>query len=189
MSKSFWEFSDSFNLMQLTVFSQNIRHCWAMHLLFFRFKSFVNDKILSIFKQATLKKTFTKTLWNREKKDCSELQRLNKIEIVICSDSRCVLFFDSTRDFQFHCQDVHCVDRVKKITTKKRRCTFRSKMNVISKLHSHLKSKHDYALIERKILFRCVNRLTNTLAFKFIDLIYSIKLIKSNEQSHDYVSK
>ncbi len=58
-------------------------------------------------------------------------------------------------------------------------------MNVISKLHSHLESKHDYAFIEKKILFRCASKLKNTLAFEFIDLIYSIELIELNEQSHD----
>jgi hypothetical protein len=142
-----------------------------------RFHQFLNKR--------RWKKHLQKHFEKQKKKDCSEFQRLDKIKVVICFDSRCALFFDSMRNFQFHCQDVHCVDRIKKITTKKRRCTSRSKMNVFSELHSHLESKHNYAFIEKKIFFRCANKLTNTLALESTDLIYSIELIESNEQSHD----
>ncbi len=116
MSKSFWKFSDSFNSMQFTVFSQNIRHCWTMHFLFIRFKSFINDKISSIFEQTTLKRTFTKTLWKAKKR---KLQWISKIKqnwnrylfwFTMCSIlwfdarfsislSRCALCWSSQRNY------------------------------------------------------------------------------------------
>ena len=58
-------------------------------------------------------------------------------------------------------------------------------MNVIFDLYSNFESKHDYVFIEKKFFFKCVNKITNTLAFEFIDLIYSIELIESNDQNDD----
>ena len=79
---------------------------------------------------------------------------------------------------------MHCVDRVKEIIAKKRRCIFRLKMNVIFDLYSNLKSKHDY-VFKKKLFFKCVSKIMNTFTFEFIDLIYSIEIIKSNEQNDD----
>ena len=120
----------------------------------------------------------------QKKENYNRLQKLSKNKIVICFDLRCALFFDSTRDFRFHCQNVHCVDRVKETMTKKRRCTFRSKMNVILDLYPNLESKHDY-VFKKKLPFKCVSKITNTFTFEFIDLVYSIELIESNEQNDD----
>jgi hypothetical protein len=89
------------------------------------------------------------------------------------------------RNFQFYYQNVHCVNQIRKVTTKKHHCIFRSRMKIILKLHLHFELKHDYALIKRKIFFKCVNKLTNTFAFEFINFIYSIELIKSNKQNHN----
>ena len=69
LPQSSWRFWDSFNSMQSTIFSQNIRHCWTMHFLFIWFKSFINHKVLSVSGQAKLKKALTKSLWRAEKKE------------------------------------------------------------------------------------------------------------------------
>lgn len=113
----------------------------------------------------------------------SRLQRLSKNKAVTCPDPRCALSFDSTRDFQFHCQDVHCVDRVKEPTANKRRCTPRSKVDAIPDLYPNLESKHDYAFIEEKLPSRCASKITDTLALEPIGLVYPVELIEPDDQS------
>ena len=131
------------------------------------------------------KEHLQKHFQEQKNKIYSRLQKLNKNKAVTCLDLRCALFFDSTQDFQFHCQDVHCVDQVKKITTKKRRCISQSKMNVIFDLYSNLESKHNHVFIEKNLFFKCACKITSTLTLESIDLVYSIELIESNEQSDD----
>ena len=63
--------------MQLTVFPQNIHHCWIMHFLSIWSKSFINYKVLSVSEQTKLKKAFTKTFWRAEEK---KLQSTSEIK-------------------------------------------------------------------------------------------------------------
>lgn len=49
---------------------------------------------------------------------------------VPCPDPRCALLFDSIQDLQCHCQDVHCIERVKLDPIKRRRRTPQSSLNV-----------------------------------------------------------
>ena len=77
---------------------------------------------------------------------------------------------------------MHCVDRVKETTAKKRRCIFRSKMNAILDLYPNIESKHDYAF-EEKLPFKCASKITDTFTPESIGLIYSIELFESDEQS------
>lgn len=128
------------------------------------------------------KKHLQRHFKKQKKENYNRLQKLNQNKRVICFDLRCALFFNLIRDFQFHCQNVHCVDRIKKIIAKKRRCIFRSKMNIIFDLYSNFESKHHY-IFEKKFFFKCASKITNTFTFEFIDLVYSIELIKSNKQS------
>ena len=77
---------------------------------------------------------------------------------------------------------MHCVDRVKEATAKKRRCTPRSKVDAIPDLYPNLESKHDYAF-EEKLPSRCASKITDTLTPEPIGLVYPVELIKPDEQS------
>ena len=55
-------------------------------------------------------------------------------------------------------------------------------MDVISDLYSNFQSKHDY-VFEEKLPSKCAKKITDTLTSEPIDLVYSIELIESDEQS------
>ena len=77
---------------------------------------------------------------------------------------------------------MHCVDRVKEATAKKRRCTPRSKVDAIPDLYPNLESKHDYAF-EEKLPSRCASKITDTLTPEPIGLVYPVELFEPDEQS------
>lgn len=51
-------------------------------------------------------------------------------KVIPCPDPRCALSFDSIQDLQCHCQDVHCVERIKLDPIEKRRLTRQFSLNV-----------------------------------------------------------
>ena len=53
--------------------------------------------------------------------------------VIVCPDLRCALSFKSMVDFQCHCQDIHCVDKIKLEPARKRR---RIKQSVLGARHS-----------------------------------------------------
>ena len=110
-------------------------------------------------------------------------QKLCEKEAILCPDPRCALSFDSIQDFQFHCQDVHCVDRIKGDTAKKRLCTPRSKVDAKPDLYPNVEPKHRYAFIEEKFPSRCANEIKDMLALEPAGLVYSAGLIEPKEQS------
>lgn len=60
-------------------------------------------------------------------------------KVVPCPDPRCALSFDSIQDLQCHCQDVHCVERIKLDPIKRRRLTRQSSLNVKAFLSANVK--------------------------------------------------
>ena len=54
------------------------------------------------------------------------LQKPAESKAVPCPDPRCALSFDSLGDLQCHCQDVHCIERIKRDPAKRRRRTRQS---------------------------------------------------------------
>lgn len=66
---------------------------------------------------------------------------------VPCPDPRCALSFDSIQDLQCHCQDVHCVERIKLDAMKRRRRTYQSTLNVKDFPNASIKPKHHCDLL------------------------------------------
>ena len=60
-------------------------------------------------------------------------QTKNENNMIICPDLRCALSFESMVDFQYHCQDIHCVDKIKLEPARKRR---RTKQPVVGARHT-----------------------------------------------------
>ena len=66
---------------------------------------------------------------------------------VPCPDSRCALSFDSIQELQCHCQDVHCVERIKLDAMKRRRWTY---LNIKDFPNVSIKPKHHCDLLHEE---------------------------------------
>ncbi|KAL2043541.1 hypothetical protein N7G274_003848 [Stereocaulon virgatum] len=77
-----------------------------------------------------------------------------------CPDPRCALSFDSIQDFQCHCQDVHCIERIKLDPIKRRRRTYRSSPNAKATPDAAVKLKYHRGLLSDKI---SVNRVDKSI--------------------------
>ncbi|KAL2048515.1 hypothetical protein N7G274_000427 [Stereocaulon virgatum] len=77
-----------------------------------------------------------------------------------CPDPRCTLSFDSIQDFQRHCQDVHCIERIKLDPIKRRRRTYRSSPNAKATPDAAVKLKYHRGLLSDKI---SVNRVDKSI--------------------------
>ena len=60
-------------------------------------------------------------------------QTKGESNVILCPDLRCALSFESMVDFQCHCQDIHCVDKIKLEPARKRR---RTKQPVVGARHT-----------------------------------------------------
>ena len=69
---------------------------------------------------------------------------------VPCPDPRCALFFDSIQDLQCHCQDVHCVERIKLDPIKRRRRTYQSTLNIKVFPNTSIKPKYHCDLLNEE---------------------------------------
>jgi len=76
---------------------------------------------------------------------------------VLCPDPRCALSFDSIQDLQCHCQDVHCVERIKLDPVKRRRQTHQSSLNLKAFPGTNVKLEHHYDLLIEKRPYKRVN--------------------------------
>ena len=70
--------------------------------------------------------------------------------VVSCPDPRCALSFDSIQDLQCHCQDVHCVERIKLDPIKRRRRTYQSTLNIKDFPNASIKPKHHCDLLHEE---------------------------------------
>jgi hypothetical protein len=50
-----------------------------------------------------------------------QIQQQDKCKPLPCPDPRCALSFNTVRDLQYHCQDIHCIDRIKYPVKRRRR--------------------------------------------------------------------
>ena len=83
-------------------------------------------------------------------------------KVVPCPDPP-LCTFDSIQDLQCHCQDVHCVERVKLDPIKRRRLTRQSPLNVKAFLGASVKLEQHCDLLNEESPYKHVND-TNGLA-------------------------
>ncbi len=92
-------------------------------------------------------------------------------KVVPCPDPRCALSFDSIQDLQCHCQDVHCVERIKLDPIKRRRLTRQSSLNVKAFLSANLKLENHCDLLNGESPYKHVNETMDSPMLKTLDLI------------------
>lgn len=113
-----------------------------------------------------------------KKDDDKRVQSLSKNKRITCFDFRCPSSFDTIQDFQFHYQDIHCIDRTKLIKEKqikKRRCTLRFKAG--TKCESH----YDYCFINQTWPSKRADKVINAVSLEPARLVCSMELMTSIE--------
>lgn len=108
---------------------------------------------------------------------------------VPCPDPRCALSFDSIQDLQYHCQDVHCVERIKLDPIKRRRWTHQSSLNVKAFPGTSVKLEHHCDLLNEESPYK---HLSNTMDSPFLEVVdvivspISVGLEEKNSPSQSY---
>ena len=92
---------------------------------------------------------------------------------VPCPDPRCALSFDSMQDLQCHCQDVHCIERIKLDPIKRRRRTHQSSLNVKALPGAGVKLEHHCDLLREESTFEHVKETVDSPTLEQIDVTVS----------------
>ena len=100
----------------------------------------------------------------------SRSMRTGESKAVPCPDPRCALSFDSIQDLQCHCQDVHCIERIKLDPIKRRRRTPQSLLNVKALPGVGVKLTYRYDLVREESPFENVNESMNSPTLEPIDV-------------------
>lgn len=110
-------------------------------------------------------------------------------KIVPCPDPRCALSFDSIQDLQCHCQDVHCVERIKLDPIKRRRLTRQSSLNMRAFAGANVKLEHRYDLSNGESSYENIDSSTDLPIFEPLDIIARtgpVRLKDKNSLSQSY---
>ena len=89
---------------------------------------------------------------------------------VPCPNPRCALSFDSIQDLQCHCQDVHCIERVKLDPIKRRHRTPQSSLNVKALPGVGVKLEYRCDLVREESPIEDVNEYMDSPTLKPIDV-------------------
>ena len=110
-------------------------------------------------------------------------------KVVPCPDPRCALSFDSIQDLQCHCQDVHCVERIK-LDPIKRRCLARqSSLNMKAFPGASVKLDHYCDLLNEESPYQHVNETMDSPMLEPVDVIVPtgpVGLEEKNSPSQSY---
>ena len=109
--------------------------------------------------------------------------------VVPCPDPRCALSFDSIQDLQCHCQDVHCVERIKLDPMKRRRRTYQSTLNVKVFPNASIKPKHHCDLLIEERPYKHVSESMDSSMLEPVDAIIltgPVELEKNYSLSQSY---
>ena len=110
-------------------------------------------------------------------------------KVVLCPDPRCALSFDSIQDLQCHCQDVHCVERIKLDPIKRRRLTRQSSLNVRAFTGANVKLEHRCDLMNGESSYKHINKTIDSPIFEPLDTIVRtgpVSLEDENSLSQSY---
>ncbi len=105
---------------------------------------------------------------------------------VLCPDPRCTLSFDSIQDLQYHCQDVHCVERIKLDPTKRRRRSYQSTLNVKVFPYASIKPKHHCDLLNEESHYKHVSELIDSPMLEPVDAIVLIGPVELEKNNSPY---
>ena len=108
---------------------------------------------------------------------------------VPCPDPRCAISFDSIQDLQCHCQDVHCVERIKLDATKRRCRTYQSTLNIKVSPNATIKPKHHCDLLNKESPYKHVNESMDSPTLEPVDVIVltgPVELEKNYSLSQSY---
>ncbi len=114
--------------------------------------------------------------------------KANESKTVSCSDSRCALSFDSIQDHQCHCQNVHCVERIKLDSIKRHRRTHQSSLNVKTFLDSSVKLEHHCDLLNEESSYKHVNERMKSQILDSVDTIVLTESVKLREEKSSLFS-
>jgi len=92
-------------------------------------------------------------------------------KVVPCPDPRCALSFDSIQDLQCHCQDVHCVERIKLDPIKRRRLTRQSSLNTKAFPGTGVKLEHHCDLLNEESPYEHVNETMDSPTLDPVDVL------------------
>lgn len=106
----------------------------------------------------------------------------DKNRAVPCPDPRCALFFDSIQALQYHCQDVHCVERITPDPVKRRRRTHQSSPNVKT-LPGSIELENPHDLLDEKAPNRHVSGSVGTFSLEPVSAIISVEPAGPQEKS------
>jgi len=107
-----------------------------------------------------------------------------KSKIVLCSDLRCALSFDSIQDLQYYCQNIYCVERIKFDPIKRCRLTRQSSLNVKAFLSANLKLENYCNLLNGKSFYKYVNKTMDSPMLKTLDLIVSTGSVRIEDKDN-----
>lgn len=97
--------------------------------------------------------------------------KADESKAVSCPDPRCALSFDSIQDHQCHCQDVHCVERIKLDPIKRRRRTHQSSLNVKTFPGPSVRLEHHCDLLNEESPYKHVNERMESQILDPVDTI------------------
>ena len=101
----------------------------------------------------------------------------------LCPDPRCALSFDSIEDLQCHCQDVHCVERIKLDPAKRRRQTNQSSLDAKSFPGMNVKLEHQYDLWIEKSPYKHIDEIVDSQMLKSVDVIIPTGRVELEEMN------
>ncbi|KAL8936221.1 MAG: hypothetical protein Q9216_005048 [Gyalolechia sp. 2 TL-2023] len=110
-------------------------------------------------------------------------------KVVPCPDPRCALSFDSIQDLQCHCQDVHCVERIKLDPIKRSRLTRQSSLNVRAFASANVKLEHRCDLLNGQSSYKHINKTIDSPILEPLDVIIRtgpVRLEDSNSLNQSY---
>lgn len=108
--------------------------------------------------------------------------KTNGNKAVLCSDSRCALSFESVQNLQFHCQNIHCVERIKLDSIKRRRLTRQSSLKIKTRPGATVKLMHYCCLGNEKSPYEHSNDFIDSSLLGPIDLNVPIGSIGLEER-------
>jgi len=89
-------------------------------------------------------------------------------------DPRCALSYDSIKDLQCHCQDIHYVKRIKLDPIKRRRLTRQSSLNMKAFPGASVKLDHYCDLLKEESPYKHANETIDSPMLEPVDFIVPI---------------
>ena len=100
---------------------------------------------------------------------CNRSTETGESKAVPCPDPCCAMSFGSVQDLQCHCQDVHCIERIKLDPIKRRCRTHQSSLNMKAPRGAVVKLEYHCDLLKQEISFQRFNESVNSPKLESIE--------------------